>query len=184
MQFYARTRLLLVVATSIASVAGALLTVSLLAVAMFEMVSGLAAYVGLTTEVPTDAGHRSAGILEAFIRGVELLFLAPLPFLIPVSLGRFIRDSKEDRDDRQSKADLLSIKGLTTALLIAILASDVVRRALGHDGLHYEESISTSLVIGVLAAYYFGLERQARQVKAEPPVVDSGVADTGAPPAP
>ena len=165
---YARTRAVLVFATSVASVLGALLTVALLAIALFGMVSGVAGYFGLTGVDATV--EPTAAVLAACIRGVELLFLAPLPFLLPLSLGRYIRDSKEDSDDRQSKADLLSMKALTTGLLIAILASDVVGRALSHQGLHYEAAVSSSLVIAVLGAYFFGLERQAREVKSEPPV--------------
>ncbi len=177
---YGKMRLVLVIATSLASIVGALLTMSLLAIGLFGMVSGVLDFVGVThSDIAHAEDDPSARLLEACIRGLELLFLAPLPFLIPVSLGRYIRDSKESRDDRQSKADLLSIKALTTALLVAILASDIVGRALGAEGLHYEESISTAVVIAVLALYLFGLERQAREVKAEPPTPEVGDAPEG-----
>ncbi len=162
--FYESTRIILVVATTAASVVGGCLTVALLAIGLARMVLSIAAYVGLR-EFPAEiAGDRAAAVLDECIHGLEFLFLAPLPFLIPVSLGRYIRDSKENRDDRQSKADLLSIKALTAALLIAVLASDVVGTALSSDGLHYETAISSTLVIGVLALYFFGLERQAKTV--------------------
>lgn len=181
---YARTRVMLVFATSLGSVLGALLTVALLAIALLGMASGIAGYAGL---VEVDSGiEPTAAVLAACIRGVELLFLAPLPFLLPLSLGRYIRDSKEDSDDRQSKADLLSMKALTTGLLIAILASDVVGRALSHGGLHYEAAVSSSLVIAVLGAYFFGLERQALHVKSEPPIGELRAPKSeqgGAPPA-
>jgi hypothetical protein len=179
-RLYARTRLLLVAATSLASGVGALLTVALLAIALAHMTVGVVGYVvGAHTSGGSGGVDGSAAILEACIRGVELLFLSPLPFLIPLSLGRYIRDSKEDRDDRRSKADLLSIKALTAALLIAVLASDIVGRALRTEGLRYEQSISTTLVIGVLAVYFFGLERQAREVKAEPPATEALPLPTG-----
>jgi hypothetical protein len=178
---YGKTRLVLVIATSMASIVGALLTMSLLAIGLFGMVSGVLDFVGAShSGVPSTEDDPSGRLLEECIRGLELLFLAPLPFLIPVSLGRYIRDSKESRDDRQSKADLLSVKALTTALLVAILASDIVGRALGAEGLHYEEAFSTSVVIAVLALYLFGLERQAREVKAEPPTTEAGDQPDGA----
>ena len=162
--FYESTRIVLIVATTAASVVGGCLTVALLAIGLARMVLSIAGYVGLRAFPAEIASDPAAAVLDECIKGLEFLFLAPLPFLIPVSLGRYIRDSKENRDDRQSKADLLSIKALTAALLIAVLASDVVGTALSHDGLHYETAISSTLVIGILALYFFGLERQAQTV--------------------
>lgn len=167
---YESTRIILVVATTAASVIGGCLTVALLSIGLIRMVMSIVHYAGAglwSTDVSTDP---AAAVLDECIKGLEFLFLSPLPFLIPVSLGRYIRDSKENRDDRQSKADLLSTKALTAALLIAVLASDVVGTALSHDGLKYEVAISSALVIGVLAMYFFGLERQALTVTTTPTV--------------
>ncbi len=161
---YTAMRALLVLATTAASAVGGLLTVALLSIGLSRMLSGVLRYAGLLAwEVEPESPSSAA--LEMCLSGIEFFFLAPLPFLLPLSLARYIRDSREDRDERASKADLLSVKALTTALLIAVLASSLVGEALGPDGLHYEGAISASLVIAVLGTYFFSLEWQARVQK-------------------
>lgn len=161
---YAAMRAMLVFATTAASVVGALLTVALLGIGLSRMVWGVLGYVGLV-DWEDEIESPSSAALEMCLGGLEFFFLAPLPFLLPLSLARYIRDSREDRDERGSKADLLSVKALTTALLIAVLASDLVGEALGPEGLHYEGAVSASIVIAVLGTYFFALEWQARAHK-------------------
>ncbi len=161
---YTAIRALLVVATTAASALGALLTISLLGIGLSRMVAGVLRYVGLLAWDHEPVSPANAA-LETCLSGIEFFFLAPLPFLLPLSLARYIRDSREDRDESASKADLLSVKALTTALLIAVLASDLVGDALGPDGLRYEGAISASLVIAVLGMYFYSLEWQARAHK-------------------
>ncbi len=125
-------------------------------------------YSGLVSAV-RNLAHPSAAMFSEqpahqVIRGVELLLLAPLAFLVLVNLARYVKAWMDKEDDERAKADLLGIKALVVGLLIAMVATDLVGKILSEDGLDRSSALFESLVIGVLTVYCFGLEWLAIKV--------------------
>src|SRR5882724_7640237 len=77
--------------------------------------------------------------IERTIRGVELLFLAPLGYLVLTSLAQYCFKG----GDPAAKAQLAGVKGLVLGLLIALIASDLVDRIL-KNGLEYQAAFAES----------------------------------------
>ena len=116
------------------------------------------------------SGTQSHETFQFAIKGVEHLFLAPLPFLVVCGVLRYVEalrprhlwfsSKSEDRHDAQSKArsELVFLKAFTVSLFIAAIGASLVGRALSPEGLTIEVTISSILVIAVLGAYYYTLE--------------------------
>jgi len=83
--------------------------------------------------------------------------------MVLYNLAKYIESlTSEDRAAKMAEArsDLLQVKGLGVSLLIAVIATDLVGKILGH-GLFMPEAISESVVIVVLAGYFALLEKLA-----------------------
>jgi len=114
---------------------------------------------------PAHAGRRGhSGSHEAMKRALtalELILLAPLPYLLILGLSRYIRALAFQESADEYRKELLDFKAFEVALFIAIIAAATVGRALEHDdsrGLTYQFSISAALVIAVLSAYFLIIE--------------------------
>jgi uncharacterized protein YacL len=146
----------------LAACASSVLMGGLLITGVFEVGKGCLVYFGWYS-LPAGILSREASTLHFAIRGIELLLLAPLAFLVLLSLARYIDSSRKSTVDERTRCDLLRVKALSVGLLIAVVAADLVGKILSHDGLSYTAAVSESLVIVVLGAYFFILEKLARE---------------------
>jgi hypothetical protein len=97
------------------------------------------------------------------VKGIELLFLAPLAFIVVLGVRRYLKDKFfHVRSKGHGNLLLLEAKALVVSLLMAVVATDLISKILSVGGLTYEAAITESLVIIVLGAYYFALEHAVR----------------------
>jgi len=105
----------------------------------------------------------SAHIMVRVLHGVELLFLAPLPFLVFLSLARYVQsflksDGQASSQDRLSGcgSQLHSVKTLVVSLMTASIATDLLRRAI--ENVSLPSAAAEGLVMLLLGSYWLGLE--------------------------
>ncbi len=131
--------------------------------------------------VPEAAGEGHGKFLESALQAIELMILAPLPYLLMLGLSRYVDAVTSGKDTKKAKAELLNFKGFEVALLIgatgALLVSAFVRflgTSSGGDpkpGTLWLIGVALG-AIGILALYYFKLEEAAdeeeKHVRANP----------------
>jgi hypothetical protein len=118
---------------------------------------------------PASPSHSSISpdsrqITVAVLHGLEFFFLAPLPALVFLSLARFFRSFQTSDNAENSRNDesrcahqLHRVKALVISLMIASIATDLLGKAL--QGISLEMAIAESLVMLLLGAYWFSLEK-------------------------
>jgi len=114
-------------------------------------------------------------VIVSVLHGLEFFFLAPLPFLVLLSLARFFRSflNPNEVSNDESKCDhqLHRVKALVVNLMIASVATDLLGRSL--QGVTIETALGESLVMLLLGAYWFSLElvcsRHARSAALKAP---------------
>jgi len=102
--------------------------------------------------------------IEHVLKGLEFLFLSPLPFMIVYSVGRYLGsllDFAQETKRRSLLGEIVSVKALIISLIIAIIATDLVSKILAADGLTRDAALYECLVILVLGAYLVVLERHS-----------------------
>lgn len=158
----------------IAALATGLVMLLLLAIGLQEMVWGVLVFWGVAPMPPSLAQlSRDAAALQMATKGLEFLFLAPLGFLLVLGVARYVWACVQPATllatqvSEKARIDLLIVKAFTIALLAAVAAANVVSKALTPDGLHYEEAVSGSLVIAVLAVYFVALEHLVVVIRRE-----------------
>jgi hypothetical protein len=164
--YYKRLMHVLLPVQFVAVVCGGAVMLCLLGIGLWEMAHGVLVYVGWMG-LPAEYAARDVGALQMAARGLEFLFLAPLGLLLVFGTTRYVwsqlalQGVKGGRGDDVEvvRADLLVVKAFTISLFVAVLAANVVGRALTDEGLDYMQAISSSIVIGVLATYFLFLER-------------------------
>jgi hypothetical protein len=109
----------------------------------------------------------SVQITIHILEGVELLLLAPLPFLVFVSLSRYVRDFIQTDlsaiaalPPHTSGAEFHEIKVLIVSLMTASVATDLMRRAFNSIDLNV--ALAEGLVMLLLGLYWWALARQHR----------------------
>jgi hypothetical protein len=109
----------------------------------------------------------SSEALHQAIEGVELLFLAPLPFLIIYGLLQYLtaRIPNEDIGNPESserlkaaRAEMFYLKAFAVSLFISAIAASLVGKLLKEPGLTASETVAGVLVILTLGGYFFLLE--------------------------
>lgn len=112
--------------------------------------------------------HGSSGAMERTLHALEIILVAPLPYLLLLGLGRYIKALAYQEEVAEYRAELLDFKAFEVALFIAIIAAAVVGRALGADGgLTLQFAIAAATVIAILAAYYWILEKSGEEAGKE-----------------
>ena len=97
------------------------------------------------------------GAMITSLHALEMLLLAPLPFLLISGLRRYVR-RLDDRDKERSKRELGEFKALEVSLFIAIIAAATLERILVKD-LDFQFAVSVTLVMVPLVTFYFLIER-------------------------
>jgi hypothetical protein len=120
-----------------------------------------------------DYGPASYGLnVTKVIHGLELLLIAPVPFLIFDSLNTYlprpvVNESDPDKAEilrmqkkERSHANVLRVKGFITGLLIALIATTSVGQAL-NGSLSLEGAAAAGIIMSILGIYFIALERIA-----------------------
>jgi len=100
-----------------------------------------------------------SAVLTTALKGIELLFLAPMSFLVYRSLGNYVASKASGREDPDAEAAVTESKGLVTSLMVAVVATDLVGKVLSPDGLAAHPPIYELLLIVILVAYFYLLSR-------------------------
>ena len=106
-----------------------------------------------------DVEPKAFALVEA-LKGLEYFFLAPLGYLVFLTMIRFVRSTISGDFDELADKRIRNIKSLTMSLLIAVIATDLVSKILGPQGLGRDSAIAEILVMGALIGYYVLLERK------------------------
>ena len=138
-----------------------------MAVGMWTMIRNIVPSFRIATAA-SQSPHAEGFALGAALDGLEFIFLAPLPFLLLRGIWDFVDrvrevDSQASANVTASPAFLIRIKGLIIGLMIAVVATELLKKSVSEHGLSYEPAIAGSIFIGVLAAYAFLIERSSAQ---------------------
>ena len=114
--------------------------------------------------------------LAAALDGLEFVFLAPLAYLLLHGIWDFMNDARRGhfRDPNKMPASplfLVRIKALIIGLMIAVVATELLKKTVSERGLSYESAIAGALLIAVMALYSFIIE--GRPEKKAAPFVDN-----------
>ncbi len=104
-------------------------------------------------------------LITAALKGIELLFLAPMTFLVYRSLANYIASKTSGVDDTEAEAAVTESKGLVTSLMAAVVATDLVGRVLSTDGFTSHPPIYELLLIVVLVGYFYLLSKMGRSLQ-------------------
>ncbi|MEQ1514539.1 MAG: hypothetical protein ABL934_17930 [Lysobacteraceae bacterium] len=105
------------------------------------------------------------GLHEAMSIGLtalELILLAPLPYLLVLGLMRYIKALAFQERADEFRRELLEFKAFEVALFIAIIAAAVVSKVLKND-LNLGFAAAVTIIIAVLSGYYFIIEKAAKE---------------------
>jgi hypothetical protein len=134
-------------------------TVIVAAIGLFEIGRGVFLFIEHLTVMHEPAPAVAADVLK----GIELLFLSPLPYLIVRATGRFlVFVVTRNPSFEQAPQDLHMLKVMTTTTMIAVVATDLVQHTLEQRGLAPQAALYGCLVIFVLSLYLLVLERGSR----------------------
>lgn len=140
--------------------------------ALFMLVMLCVGGMALGYAVSNIYGHPNGlhdGLHEGMSNGLtalELILLAPLPYLLVLGLMRYIKALAFQERADEFRRELLEFKAFEVALFIAIIAAAVVSRVLKND-LDLEFAIAVTIILAVLAGYYFIIEKAAKEAADE-----------------
>ena len=110
-------------------------------------------------DVGPEYPSRVVAAIKTSIKGLELFFLAPLPYVVIAVIRRHFEAANTDVLDQRARDELVVVKSFTLTLLFALVASALTDQALSGDGLRYETALSGSVFLLVLGAFVLGLKR-------------------------
>lgn len=144
-----------------AACAAALVLTGLLAIGLMHIVSTV--WLRLTER---GAQHDEVKVIREVIAGVELLLLAPVAYLVFIALSNYLREPPNRVAAIRAQADMLRVKAFIAGLLFALLSTQAVGVALSAQ-MNYEFAISITLIMSVMAVYFFMIERCAARAYEE-----------------
>jgi hypothetical protein len=100
-------------------------------------------------------------LITAALKGIELLFLAPMTFLVYRSLANYIACKTTGRENPEAEAAVTESKALVTSLMAAVVATDLVGKVLSPDGFASHPPIYELLLIIVLVGYFYLLSKMS-----------------------
>lgn len=125
-------------------------------------VGGLALGYALMQIKPDNPYEGMKTAMSKSLTALELILLAPLPYLLVLGLMRYIKALAFQERADEFRRELLEFKAFEVALFIAIIAASVVSRVLD-DRLNFSFAISVSMILVVLAAYYYLIEQASEK---------------------
>jgi hypothetical protein len=147
----------------------ALLGVVLVSIGLVEAASGaLTFWLSFTGSVAGLPGgsEPAAKALALTLKGLEFVFLAPLPLLVLHTIRDYTwhltpgrPTSGDERIVAHSRLD--EVKSLIISIMVAVIATDMVSRVLGNSPFGYDQAVPRLLAFVALAGYLL-LLRKAR----------------------
>jgi hypothetical protein len=114
--------------------------------------------------LPSDPNQSEQALIVA-LKGLEFLFLAPLPFIVVYAVTSQLiwitRDSKSSHEDAGREGALIEAKQLVIGLMIAVIGSALIGKLVSGT-LDLPSAIGGAAVIVALTAYVFVLGIHAR----------------------
>ncbi len=148
----------------IGTVAAVFVSMALIFVGLFEIVTELVFYFRDTPsffdpdQPYPDLGPAKA-VIVAGIHLVELFLLAPLPYLVARTTALFFQDShSRGQDDAHA---FHTVKGLMATLLIGLIAASIAADAI-QGKLQAASTLAAASVMLVLVIYFLGLQFVSR----------------------
>lgn len=118
----------------ICEILAAVCMVVLLAVAVFSIMEAIVAYfVGLQGIAAVQPGESELSLppgtklLVSVVKSIELIFLAPLPFLLAVGIGKYTDQVLMGNPTKEAKHELQTVKSFTAALFISVTTAHAVQ---------------------------------------------------------
>ncbi|MBX3113827.1 MAG: hypothetical protein KF836_04610 [Fimbriimonadaceae bacterium] len=160
----------------------ALMMIIIFLAAFFKLLSAVVQEI--SARIPVFLGGKityigtSHEIIVDVLSTVELLIVAPLPYLLMLGLGRYINEIAHDNDAKNAKAELLDFKAFEVSLLIAIVATAMISRILSHSvvnghlqpaDLHLPSFGAASLLLILLIGYFYILEFKSSDGESQQP---------------
>ena len=139
----------------------ALAMVAVLALGLFKIFEALVGFFGSAPE-PTGEAKRDVektALLISLVKGVELIFVAPLAFLVVVGIAKYSDGILSDAPAATAKHELQTVKSFIAALFVSVAAAHVVLESIAGDtGDPWAFAPPIALII-VLTVYIAVLER-------------------------
>src|SRR5262249_7980708 len=104
--------------------------------------------------------------IGSILDGFEFLLLAPLAFVIVVSIGNYLRALLQYDRVIEAEHQVHRVKGLIISLMISIVATDLVKRFVGQPDLKTDALVFGGTLI-ILFSVYFILLTGVRRMNAE-----------------
>jgi hypothetical protein len=120
-------------------------------------------FVGLVRQLftGTKVSATGNGLLNATLTGLEMFFLAPLPFLAFFSISRLFRAAigNDPSELQRSKMLVVEVKQLIVGLMIAVVSTELIHRISTGTELTPIATLATIGLIAVLSLYYWSSHR-------------------------
>lgn len=101
--------------------------------------------------------YSAKSLIDAVLAGLEMFFLAPLPYLAFRSITNlYVAMTKNNSKDlREAETLVGSVKRLITGLMIAVVATELIHRIIAGSDLAAKSIAAMLGLIAVLALYYW-----------------------------
>jgi hypothetical protein len=129
----------------------ALVLVAFVAAGLLEIAAGL---FELLRHVGSGSSKRA---VAKALEGLELMFLAPTPLLVLLSLRPYLNSVIQRRDDLVARARMVEVKAFMVSLMVAVIATDLIAKTI-EGPLCYESTLTRCIAIVVLGGYFVVLE--------------------------
>ncbi len=138
----------------IGAICAGVLMISLFVAAFWEIGGAVFVFFRiLPSRNPKFASDSDA--LVVALKGIEYLFLAPMSFLVYRNLAIYVAAQVTGSENSQAEVAVTETKGLVTSLMIAVVATDLVGKALSPEGLAERPPVYELTLMVVLGAYFF-----------------------------
>jgi len=105
-------------------------------------------------------------VMTSTVKSFELMLLAPLPFLLIAGLADYLRTVTGMAKGSSGKLLLTEAKALWVGLIVGVFATDLLDEALSAQ-IHYEQALSSAVIMLLLIGYFFGLEWLTHRERSE-----------------
>lgn len=145
----------------VGAICAGLLMAAMFGAGFWELAAGVRIFFGLMPSPQAGARPESEAIVVA-LKGIEYLFLAPMGFLVFQAIVNYVtvrRTHPVGQELKNAEAAVADTKALVINLMIAVVATDLVGRALAPDSPTTSppvyELVLFSLLIGYLAVLHW-----------------------------
>jgi hypothetical protein len=130
------------------------LMILLFAVAFWEIGKALLVFFHVLSPQDSAVPAESQAMITA-LKGIEYMFLAPMSFLVYRSLANYVADRVLGHQTPGVEAEVTETKRLVTSLMFAVVATDLIGKALSPEGLTPKAPTYELCLLVVFGAYLF-----------------------------